>query len=173
MQTIYSLALALLLAAFPQAALACSCIAVDFNTSLYQFDPLYFRAKVVRDLNAQPPQPVGQGNNTVVMMLDPFMDKRYVVQVGRVFKGCSIKAGDRLLVTSGAHSCGITLAVGADYVLSSGLSQPIDATTRTNLSNRTKMTQKVDVGSCGFNRVWETVGEENKAMLRSYEKTCP
>jgi hypothetical protein len=175
MLAINALLFAAALAAFPHVTLGCSCIAVDFNTSLHEFGDMYFRGRVIKDITAQPPKPVKRGNATDVDIIMPFdfADKKYVVQVGRVFKGCAIKPTDRLLVTSGAHSCGISLTVNGDYVFSSGIPQPLDADTRAVLGNRTKITQSVEVGSCGFNQIWTTVPEEQKAMLRSYKKKCP
>lgn len=150
-----------------QDTLACSCMPTSANSTLYESwhaTGLVFRGTAIRDISPPPPPDTPFGSEL----------KIYLVQLGRVFKGCSLKAMDRIVVTtrSSGSMCGNPLALNVGYVLSSGPSRPIDNTTRAELGSRTKVTQQVSIAMCGYNRHWDPVPEEEKAVLRSYEKIC-
>jgi Tissue inhibitor of metalloproteinase len=157
---------------WPSPTLACSCLRMGLNETMYASDEsLFFRGTVVRDIT--PPPPVPDPNNPIFMM--PNGRNQYVVQVGRVFKGCTIKQSERILVTSPMQSsmCGLSLAMGASYIFESGLApKPVDAATLARLGNRTKVTSTVSVFLCGFNRPWDSVSEDDKNVLRAFPRKC-
>jgi hypothetical protein len=157
---------------WPSPTLACSCMPMSLNETMYaSTESLFFRGTVVRDIT--PPPPVPDPNNPIFLM--PTGRNQYVVQVGRVFKGCTVKQSERILVTSAVQSsmCGLQLGVGANYVFYSGLApKPVDAATLARLGNRTKVTSTVNIHLCGYNRPWDSVSEDDKNTLRSFPRKC-
>jgi Tissue inhibitor of metalloproteinase len=96
---------------------------------------------------------------------------RYVVQVGRVYKGCAFDLSDRIVVSTSTNSCGATLIVGQTYVLS-GSSTRITAATIA-LLGKTKITQDVSINLCSYFQEWEQgVLPEDKTLLRKYANQC-
>jgi Tissue inhibitor of metalloproteinase len=146
------LATALLLVS-PYSSLACKCKAVTAQSALDMSD-VVFRGTVLRQLTES----------------DEFNDK-FVVRVGRKFKGCNL-AGDRVVIETGSNSanCGVALKVGLNYVFSS--SGPTFVTPADGLGNQTKITQVWNVNTCNYNREWGLVPEEDKKVLRSYKEIC-
>lgn len=159
MQSIYRF-LVVSLVAFAMPSLACRCMPKTWNETLTQPESLVFRGTVTK----------------VEPAADDFSQNKYIVQLGRVFKGCNIKGNERVLMTSYTDSatCGVVLALGASYLFSTGPTQPIDNTTRVGLGPRTKITQTVWASSCKYNQEWSDVPAEVLATLRSYQnqKMC-
>jgi hypothetical protein len=98
---------------------------------------------------------------------------RYVVQVGKVFKGCAFDVSDRIIISTSTNSCGVsTLVVGRTYVWS-GSSTPINAATITLLGKNTKITQDVSINLCSYFQEWQLgVLPEDKTLLRQYVNQC-
>jgi hypothetical protein len=99
---------------------------------------------------------------------------KYVMEIARVFKGCSVKASDRIMVTTMKSSglCGLNLSVNYSYILPSGMGAPIDAENKAILGNRTKVSQTVDVNSCGFYADMQYMSNATLAELRAYKNKC-
>jgi hypothetical protein len=170
---------ALLLVAFPHATLGCRCMQVDFNTSLHALDGNYVRGRVIKDITptkeiAPLVQPILANGTEIVghAMVFDTQDKMYIFQVSKVFKGCAVTAPTRILVTSGAHSCGTRLAVNKEYVIDFFDVQALDSIMVTALGNRTNINQRVDISACGYNRIWDRVPKAHKAMLLQYKNSC-
>jgi Tissue inhibitor of metalloproteinase len=165
MKSIIALLLALIAL---QQADACSCYMRNPDAPLYERYPgdLFFRGTVIKQLTF----PTGNG---ITKMFD-MTPLKYVVEIVRVFKGCSIKASDRIMVTTMRDSalCGVNLSVNSSYIHSSGLGMPIDAETKAMLGNRTKISQTVDVNLCGFYANMQYVSNATLAELRAYKNKC-
>jgi hypothetical protein len=157
MKSIATLLLSLLLLCFLSSSttLACKCIEPATATKALNTTDAVFRGHVVRQL--------------------PMIDatKRYVVRVGRVFKGCaaassSFTVGNRIIVSTGTHSCGSTLSRNKHYVFS-GSATPIDATAKKQLGKNTKITQDVNINLCSYYTEWDVgVSADDKKVLRQY-----
>jgi hypothetical protein len=99
---------------------------------------------------------------------------RYVVQVGRVYKGCAFDVSDRIIVSTSTNSCGATLAVGRTYVVS-GSSTRVNAATIALLGKTTNInvTQDVSISLCSYVQEWQQgVLPEDKTLLRQYVNQC-
>jgi Tissue inhibitor of metalloproteinase len=168
MQSIIALFLALIALQLPQQADACSCYMRNPDAPLYERYPgdLFFRSTVIKQLTF----PSGNG---ITQMFD-MTPLKYLVEIVRVFKGCSIKVSDRIVITTMKDSslCGVNLSVNSSYILSSGLGTPIDAGTKAMLGNRTKVSQTVDVNLCGFYADMQYVTNATLAELRAYKNKC-
>jgi Tissue inhibitor of metalloproteinase len=146
---------------------ACACAPATFDSALTNNDGLLFRATVIREVTV-PSQPT---RSDVAMATNKM--RRYIVQIARVVKGCTVKNMERIMVTSiGDPMCGTTLAINSEYVLSSTASQPLDAASRAMLGNRSKVTRNVFISSCGFSRIWNAVSESDRITMRDFSNQC-
>jgi Tissue inhibitor of metalloproteinase len=148
------LLVAALLVVSPFPSLACKCKAPTAQSALDTSEAV-FRGTVVWRIKED----------------DEFNDK-FVVRVGRKFKGCNMASSDRVVVETGSNSanCGVDLKEAINYVFSS--SGPTLVTPADNLGNHTKITQVWTVNSCNYNREWTMVPEEDKKVFRSYKEAC-
>jgi hypothetical protein len=141
----------------PLVSLACKCMVPLVSSALDDADAV-FRGMVIRELKQTDPTSY---------------TKELVVKVERVFKGCTFKVSDRIIVatSSSTASCGVFTETNKAYVFS-GSSSPIAATTKQKLGKNTKISQLVSVMSCVYNREWDGVPAEDKALLRAYKNQC-
>jgi Tissue inhibitor of metalloproteinase len=169
MKSIIALFLALIALQLPQQADACDCYVKNPDATLYERYPgeLFFRGTVIKQIKTYP------SGDEVNQRFD-MTPLKYVMEIARVFKGCSIKASDRIMVTTMKSSglCGLNLSVNSSYVLSSGMGAPIDAETKAMLGNRTKVSQTVGVNSCGFYADMQYMSNATLAELRAYKNKC-
>jgi Tissue inhibitor of metalloproteinase len=148
-------------------AQACACTSATVDSALNSSDGLIFRATVIREVTASSPP-----TRSDAAMASNKM-KRYIVQIARVVKGCSVKNMERIMVTTlGDPMCGTALAINSEYVLSSTASQPLDAVSQAMLGNRSKVTRNVFISSCGFNRIWDAVSESDRITMRDFSNQC-
>jgi hypothetical protein len=159
-------------------ALACSCLPLSVNETMQrEHIGLVFRGTVLRPFTARSNNDNPAANTTsgaagvATFHSEP---SYYIVQVTKVYKGCHIKTNERIIVSSNSLGamCGMSLTVNANYIFSTGASQPIDPLTSAQLGNRSKVKQSIWISSCGLNQVWSSVAEQDKATLRSYQKQC-
>lgn len=141
--------------------LACRCVDLPTAASALNQTENVFRGLVVRELK----QPV-----------DDATMKRFVVRVGRVFKGCSsssssFEMSDRIIISTGTHSCGSFLEIAQTYVFS-GTSLPIDAATKSLLGKNTKISLDVSIHLCTYNPQWPGISQEDIKVLRKYKNEC-
>lgn len=141
----------------PALALACKCKEPTLLTSLDDSDAV-FRGSVIRAL---PSDEENQWN-------------KFVVQVKRVYEGCTFKQGDRVIVatSSSSASCGVDLETSKTYIFA-GENIPMDSSTQIELGKRTKISRAVSVNACGYTREWEAVSTDDKKLLRSHVNQCP
>jgi hypothetical protein len=152
--------------------LACSCLPLSVNETMQREHIGLLRTFTARS-NNDPAANTTSGAAGVAMFRDE--PNQYIVQVTKVYKGCHVKTNERIIVTSNGVGalCGMSLTVHDNYIFSTGVSQPIDLLTSAQLGNRSKLKQDIWISSCGLNRVWSTVAEEDKATIRGYKKECP
>jgi hypothetical protein len=160
--------------------LACSCLPLSVNETMQrEHIGLVFRGTVLRIFTARsnndPAANTTSGAAAAGVAMFRDEANQYIVQVTKVYKGCHVKTNERIIVTSNGVGalCGMILTVNDNYIFSTGVSQPIDLLTSAQLGNRSKLKQDIWISSCGLNRVWSTVAEEDKATIRGYRKECP
>jgi hypothetical protein len=141
--------------------LACGCRQPELGSALRQPDGLVFRGTVLREV-----VPSSTDDNGAQRI------RKYIVQVARVIKGCTIKPMERVLVTSfgGPEMCGEILDVNGDYLLSAPVSQPILDNARAELGNKSKATQTLWITACGVNKTWDSVSGNEKQLIRAHGK---
>jgi hypothetical protein len=149
-----SVVAALLLLA-PNSLLACKCKEPDAQSSLDNNENV-FRGTAIRSLKSSNVE----------------TEAKFVVQVGKVFKGCKLNAGERVVVTTGIDrsNCGVGLSLGANFVFSA--SAPTPVTPADNLGNRTKITAVYTVNACNYNRDWKLVPDEDRKIFRTHQNVC-
>lgn len=154
MKILFAFLLALL--SSPTLSNACRCMVPTVQSALTNADAVF------------------RGNVTRALKTDDGLQKKYVVSVKRVFKGCAFEAPQRIVVTtsSSSASCGVTLQLNTIYAFSAS-STPIDDATKKQLGKNTTVTQAVSIMTCNYNREWTSVPEEDKKALRAHNNQCP
>jgi hypothetical protein len=136
-------------------ALACKCMQPSAKGALYGDVDSVFLGRVVKQL-------VSNDENNL----------KYLINVGRVFKGCFITSDSFIILSTGTSSasCGLQLALKTRYIFS-GILEPVDPTMLLQVEGRT-IAGEVSAGTCGYNSPWLTVSPEDKLLLRDYENVC-
>jgi hypothetical protein len=102
--------------------------------------------------------------------------RNYVVNVGRSFKGCEIKANDRVLVSLSAAQP-MPLITGNNYLFvglsTDQLFQPLTLDEKAMLGNRTKVKVAVHLGAYNRPFEWQCVNPTDATILRTTKKVCP
>jgi hypothetical protein len=145
---------------FPILSSACTCITPG-PTALSSLDTVnltVFRGKVVRQVTIQ------SGDTST---------NNYIVNVTRVFKGCSFKAHENILITTGnIGMCGILLEVGGDYIIS-GYNSTVSAATRKKLGRgHRKIKYSVGTGLCDYTYPFDSVSAQDLTYLRQHYNQC-
>jgi Tissue inhibitor of metalloproteinase len=143
-----------ILLALPALALACSCIAIDFESALTLTDSAW-RGKVTRRLK--------NSNNRRI----------YEVSVLRLYKGCNFKANDHIIVTTRTNSaaCGIELKVNTTYSFTGYRSTMGNGIKNQLGSNPKKVSSVFGVTICDFVTKWTDVSEADKRLLNTFDNS--
>lgn len=133
-----------------------------------------FRGTVIRDISplhesTSALSPPGTASLNEPLTVSPTV--RYVVQVNRMYKGCSLKAMDRILVTSGGV-CGTSFQLDTTYLFTTDRLQPMDAAHRAMLGNRSKVKQVLYTSSETVTQEWNQVNDDDKAVYNASRRKC-
>jgi hypothetical protein len=98
----------------------------------------------------------------------------YIVNVGRSFLGCEIKANDRVLVSLKAGQA-MPLTTGTNYLFVGGdqLFRPLTLDETAMLGNRTKVKLAACLGAGNRPFDWLCVHPTDATTLRTTKKVCP
>ena len=111
---------------------------------------------------------------TVVYPMEIPPNIEYLVKVRKPIKGLGLDAGDHVIVNTASNGgmCGVGLTVG-DVWLLSGYQLKIFKTEEDHQLRRKKVVTvkgQTSVGSCGLNRIWDQVSQEDKKLVRQYSR---
>lgn len=130
-----------------------------------------FRGTVIRDLS--PLSPLHETDASSSHTPDGQSPiAHYIVQINRVYKGCSLKATDRILVSSGGV-CGTRLTLDTTYVFTTSRLQSMDAAQWAMLGNRSKVKQVLFTSAETAILDWNEVDDNDKSVYNAYRKSCP
>jgi hypothetical protein len=140
-----------LLSSLPNLLLACKCIPPVLKEDLYDNpDSTVIAGRILRELAT----------------MDGYFDRHFVFEVKQVYKACSIKEQDTIIVSTSASSasCGLDLKSNTQYIFAAHMAE----------DNELPTAVRVSVGLCDYNAEWPLgVSDEDKRTLRLYKTKGP